>query len=70
MNNEEKAEYYHSLLLQHDKLDGAVADIKSEAAGMTLNEEQIKRIDDLEYQKTVLVDKAHNLFDTYKSSRA
>ena len=51
MNNEQKAEYYHSLLLKHDKLDGQVADIKSEAAGMTLNQDQLKRIDELERKK-------------------
>ena len=34
MNNEQKAKLYHSLLLRHDKLDGQIADIKSEAAGV------------------------------------
>jgi len=40
MNNEQKAQLYHSLLLSHDKLDGQIADIKSESAGMELNEVQ------------------------------
>tara|TARA_Y100001980_G_C14264046_1_gene104474 strand:+ start:202 stop:405 length:204 start_codon:yes stop_codon:yes gene_type:complete len=66
MNNEEKAQVYHSLLLQHDKLDGQVADIKSEAAGMTLNDEQKKRIDELEIKKAQIVEKAQSLFHTYK----
>tara|TARA_B100000575_G_C23111422_1_gene642060 strand:+ start:681 stop:884 length:204 start_codon:yes stop_codon:yes gene_type:complete len=66
MNNEEKAQVYHSLLLQHDKLDGQVADIKAEAAGMTLNDEQKKRIDELEIKKAQIVEKAQSLFHTYK----
>jgi len=66
MNNEEKAQVYHSLLLQHDKLDGQVADIKAEAAGMTLNDEQNKRLDELEIKKAQIVEKAQSLFHTYK----
>ena len=66
MNNEKKAQIYHSLLLQHDKLDGQVADIKAEAAGMTLNDEQKKRIDELEIKKAQIVEKAQSLFHTYK----
>ena len=66
MNNEEKAQVYHSLLLQHDKLDGQVADIKAEAAGMTLNNEQKKRLDELEIKKAQIVEKAQSLFHTYK----
>ena len=66
MNNEEKAQVYHSLLLQHDKLDGQVADIKAEAAGMTLNDEQKKRLDELEIKKSHIVEKAQSLFPTFK----
>ena len=66
MTNEEKAGIYHSLLLKHDKLDGKVADIKSEAAGMTLNADQNKRIADLENQKNKLVMEAQDLFTSYK----
>jgi len=66
MNNEEKAQIYHSLLLQHDKLDGQVADIKAEAAGMTLNDEQKKRLNELEIKKSQIVEKAQSLFHTYK----
>jgi len=66
MNNDQKAEYYHSLLLKHDKLDGKVADIKSEAAGMTLNDDQNKRIAELEQQKNKLVLEAQDLFTSYK----
>ena len=44
MNNEQKAELYHSYLLRHDKLESQIADIKSEAAGRDLNEEQINRL--------------------------
>jgi len=40
MNNEEKARMYHTLLLRHDKLDGLISDIKSEAAGVELNLDQ------------------------------
>jgi hypothetical protein len=70
MNNEQKAEYYHSLLLKHDKLDGQVADIKSEAAGMDLNKEQLSRIDVLEGKKAYLVEEAQKLFHTFKPTRA
>ncbi len=66
MTNEEKAGIYHSLLLKHDKLDGKVADIKSEAAGMTLNEDQKNRIAALEREKDALVAEAQSLFHTYK----
>ncbi len=66
MTNEEKAGIYHSLLLKHDKLDGKVADIKAEAAGMTLNADQLKRIEELEIQKDTLVAEAQSLFNTYK----
>jgi CHASE3 domain sensor protein len=61
MNNEEKATMYHTLLLRHDKLDGQIADIKSEAAGVELNEEQKNRLKLLESQKQVLVTQALSL---------
>ena len=66
MNNEEKAQLYHTLLLEHDKLDGKVADIKAEAAGMSLNEEQNKRLDKLEQEKSLIVAEAQRLFPDYK----
>jgi hypothetical protein len=66
MTNEEKADVYHSLLLQHDKLDGKVADIKAEAAGMTLNQDQKKRLNELEIKKNQIVEKAQSLFPTFK----
>lgn len=66
MTNEEKAGIYHSLLLKHDKLDGKVADIKAEAAGMTLNTDQKNRIATLEREKEELVAEAQSLFHTYK----
>ena len=66
MNNDQKADYYHSLLLKHDKLDGKVADIKSEAAGMTLNDDQNKRIAVLEREKDLLVMEAQDLFASFK----
>lgn len=61
MNNEEKAMLYHSLLLTHDKLDGKIADIKSECAGMELNDEQKKQLQLLEQQKSEIVLKAQRL---------
>lgn len=70
MTNQQKAEYYHELLLKHDKLDGKVADIKSEAAGMTLNKDQERRINELEAEKTKIVAEAQRLFHTYKPTRA
>ena len=63
MNNEQKAQLYHSLLLQHDKLDGQIADIKSEAAGMELNETQKAKLELLEQQKSDLVRKAISLMN-------
>ena len=66
MTNEEKAQLYHSLLLEHDKLDGKVADIKSEAGGMTLNEEQNQRLDKIEQKKSLIVAEAQRLFPDYK----
>jgi len=61
MNNEEKATMYHTLLLRHDKLDGLISDIKSEAAGVELNLDQKKQIESLESQKQVLVKQAMSL---------
>jgi len=66
MTNEEKASIYHSLLLRHDKIDGKVADIKSEAAGMELNAEQVKQLGVLEQQKSQVVSEAQSLFPDYK----
>jgi hypothetical protein len=66
MTNEEKASLYHSLLLRHDKLDGKVADVKAEAGGMTLNEDQNKRIEKLEIEKSQVVFEAQSLFPDYK----
>ena len=64
MNNEQKAQLYHSLLLQHDKIDGQISDIKSEAAGMELNETQKDKINLLEQQKSELVRKAISLMNS------
>jgi hypothetical protein len=63
MNNDQKAQMYHSLLLAHDKIDGQIADIKSEAAGMELNKEQKQKLSSLEEQKNNLVEKAKKLFN-------
>ena len=64
MNNEQKAQLYHSLLLSHDKLDGQIADIKSESAGMELNEVQKGKLKLLEQQKNELVRKAMSLMNS------
>tara|TARA_R110000824_G_scaffold119143_2_gene273098 strand:- start:1310 stop:1510 length:201 start_codon:yes stop_codon:yes gene_type:complete len=66
MTNEEKASIYHSLLIRHDKIDGKVADIKSEAAGMELNDTQVKQLEVLEQQKSQVVSEAQSLFPDYK----
>lgn len=63
MNNDQKAQMYHTLLLTHDKLDGQIADIKSEAAGMELNKEQKSKLSLLESQKADVVEKAKKLFN-------
>lgn len=64
MNNEQKAELYHSLLLQHDKLDGQIADIKSEAAGMELNDQQKAKLNLLENEKAEIVKRAISLMNS------
>ncbi len=64
MNNEQKAQIYHSLLLRHDKLDGQIADIKSESAGMELNDIQKGKIQLLEQQKDELVRQATSLLNS------
>jgi len=64
MNNEQKAQLYHSLLLRHDKLDGQVSDIKAESAGMELNEIQKAKIQLLEQQKEDLVKQAISLMNS------
>jgi len=63
MTNQQKADMYHSLLLRHDKLDGKIADIKSEAAGMELNESQKLQLAKLEQEKSELVRQAQNLLN-------
>ena len=63
MANQQKADMYHSLLLRHDKLDGKIADIKSEAAGMELNESQKLQLAKLEQEKSELVRQAQNLLN-------
>jgi len=63
MTNQEKADLYHSLLLKHDKLDGKIADIKSEASGMELNESQKLQLAKLEQEKHSLVVQAQNLIN-------
>jgi hypothetical protein len=65
MNNEEKAGLYHSYLLRHDKLDGQIADIKSEAAGRDLNDEQKAKVNLLETQKAEIVRETQKLFEGY-----
>jgi hypothetical protein len=63
MHNDQKAQMYHTLLLTHDKLDGQIADIKSEAAGMELNKDQKNKLSLLEAQKADVVEKAKKLFN-------
>ena len=65
MNNDQKAELYHSYLLRHDRLDSQIADIKSEAAGRDLNTEQQGKINLLESQKAEIVAETQKLFETY-----
>ena len=65
MNNDEKAELYHSYLLRHDKLDSQIADIKSEAAGRDLNKDQKDKKDLIESQKAEIVRETQKLFEGY-----
>jgi len=65
MNNDEKAELYHSYLLRHDKLDSQIADIKSEAAGRDLNKDQKDKVDLIESQKAQIVRETQKLFEGY-----
>lgn len=64
MNNEQKAQLYHSLLLRHDKLDGQISDIKSDAAGSDLNDVQKHKVQLLEQQKEELVRQAISLMNS------
>ena len=65
MNNDEKAELYHSYLLRHDKLASQIADIKSEAAGRDLNKDQKDKVDLIESQKAEIVRETQKLFEGY-----
>ncbi len=65
MNNDEKAELYHSYLLRHDKLDSQIADIKSEAAGRDLNKDQQDKVNLIESQKAEIVRETQKLFEGY-----
>ena len=65
MNNDQKAELYHSYLLRHDRLESQIADIKSEAAGRDLNKEQKEKIDLIESQKAEIVTETQKLFESY-----
>jgi hypothetical protein len=65
MNNDQKAELYHSYLLRHDRLDSQISDIKSEAAGRDLNKEQQDKINLIESQKAEIVTETQKLFENY-----
>ncbi len=65
MNNDQKAELYHSYLLRHDRLESQIADIKSEAAGRDLNKEQQDKINLIESQKAEIVTETQKLFENY-----
>ena len=65
MNNDQKAELYHSYLLRHDRLESQIADIKSEAAGRDLNKEQKNKINLIESQKAEIVTETQKLFENY-----
>ena len=65
MNNDQKAELYHSYLLRHDRLEGQIADIKSEAAGRDLNEDQKTKVRLIESQKAEIVTETQKLFEGY-----
>jgi|TARA_R110000803_G_scaffold95678_4_gene163777 hypothetical protein len=65
MNNDQKAELYHSYLLRHDRLESQIADIKSEAAGRDLNKDQKEKIDLIESQKAEIVTETQKLFESY-----
>ena len=65
MNNDKKAELYHSYLLRHDRLESQIADIKSEAAGRDLNKEQKNKINLIESQKAEIVTETQKLFESY-----
>ena len=62
MDNNQKAERYNQLLLRHDRLTERIADIKSEAAGMDLNKEQIAQVEDYERQIRELLSETYTLF--------
>ncbi len=63
MNNDQKAERYNQLLRMHDRLEERIADIKSDAAGMDLNEQQTTKVRDYEQQKLQVIEETRQLFN-------
>ena len=63
MNNDQKAERYNQLLRMHDRLEERITDIKSDAAGMDLNEQQTTKVRDYEQQKLQVIEETRQLFN-------
>jgi hypothetical protein len=63
MNNDQKAERYNQLLRMHDRLEERIADIKSDAAGMDLNEQQAAKVREFEQQKLQVIEETRQLFN-------
>jgi len=63
MDNDQKAERYNQLLRMHDRLEERIADIKSDAAGMDLNEQQTTKVRDYEQQKLQVIEETRQLFN-------
>ena len=51
--------------MNNEKLESQIADIKSEAAGRDLNEEQKSKVSILETKKAEIVTETQKLFETY-----
>ena len=63
LSNDQKAEKYNQYLRMHDRLTERIADIKSEAAGMELNEEQKAKVAEYEKQIQQVIAETRALFN-------
>jgi len=63
MDNDQKAERYNQLLRMHDKLEERIADIKSDNAGMDLNDQQTAKVREYEQQKLQVIEETRQLFN-------
>ena len=56
-----KAEEYQSLLINYDKLDHEISQLKSVNAGINMTDETLNKINDLKAKQQVLINRAAKL---------